>query len=65
MIAWAREFFDATKPYASGGAYINFMTEERRRARGTVYGENLDRLKAIKRKYDPNNVLHLNQNIKP
>ena len=65
VIGWAREFFEASKPYASEGAYINFMTEEEGGRVGSVYGENLDRLKELKRKYDPNNVLHLNQNIKP
>ena len=65
MIGWAREFFNASKPYASGGAYINFMTEEEGGRVGSVYGANLDRLVSLKRKYDPNNVLHLNQNIKP
>ncbi|MGA7306920.1 MAG: FAD-binding oxidoreductase [Rhodothermales bacterium] len=65
IIAWAREFFRASKPYASGGAYINFMTGDEAERIGAVYGDNLERLKAIKHKYDPNNVLHLNQNIKP
>ena len=65
IVAWARKFFQATKPYASGGAYINFMTGDEAERIDAVYGENLARLQAIKRKYDPQNVLHLNQNIKP
>ncbi|HUF08447.1 MAG TPA: FAD-binding oxidoreductase [Rhodothermales bacterium] len=65
IVAWARSFFDASKPYASAGAYVNFMTGEEGDRVTAVYGKNLDRLKAIKRKYDPKNVLHLNQNIRP
>lgn len=65
VIAWAREFFDASKPYASEGAYVNFMTEEEGGRVESVYGANYDRLVEIKRKYDPTNVLHLNQNIVP
>ena len=65
VIDWARSFFDASKPYASGGAYINFMTGDEEDRIGAVYGSNLERLRAIKRKYDPKNVLHMNQNIRP
>lgn len=65
VIGWAREFFDASKPYASDGAYVNFMTEEEGGRVGSAYGANYDRLVEIKRKYDPTNVLHLNQNIVP
>jgi FAD/FMN-containing dehydrogenase len=64
-IAWARSFFEATKPYASGGGYINFMTEEEGGRVTDAYGANYGRLVALKRKYDPENILHLNQNIKP
>jgi FAD/FMN-containing dehydrogenase len=64
-VSWAREFFDATKPYASAGAYVNFMTEEEGDRVASAYGSNYDRLVEIKRKYDPDNVLHMNQNIKP
>jgi len=65
IIDWARSFFDASKPYASGGAYINFMTGDEDERIGAVYGPNLDRLRAIKREYDPKNILHMNQNIRP
>jgi len=65
IIAWARKFFQASKPYASAGAYINFMTGDEAERIGSVYGENFARLQSLKRKYDPQNVLHLNQNIKP
>jgi FAD/FMN-containing dehydrogenase len=64
-IAWAREFFKASAPYASAGAYVNFMTAEEGDRVAAAYGPNYDRLVEIKRHYDPENVFHLNQNIKP
>jgi FAD/FMN-containing dehydrogenase len=64
-IAWAREFFQASSPYASAGAYVNFMTEEEGDRVAAAYGSNYDRLVQIKQRYDPENIFHLNQNIKP
>jgi FAD/FMN-containing dehydrogenase len=64
-IAWAREFFQASAPYASPGAYVNFMTEEEGDRVKAAYGSNYDRLVQIKKHYDPDNIFHLNQNIKP
>jgi FAD/FMN-containing dehydrogenase len=64
-IGWAREFFNASAPYASAGAYVNFMTAEEGERVATAYGSNYGRLVAIKRRYDPENVFHLNQNVKP
>jgi FAD/FMN-containing dehydrogenase len=64
-IAWARQFFQASAPYASAGAYVNFMTEEEGERIAAAYGTNYNRLVKIKRHYDPENIFHLNQNIKP
>ena len=64
-IAWARAFFRASAPYASEGAYVNFMTEEESDRVAAAYGANYDRLAQIKKVYDPDNLFHLNQNIKP
>lgn len=64
-IAWARAFFKASAPFASGGAYVNFMTEEESGRVAAAYGANYPRLVEIKKKYDPENIFHLNQNIKP
>ncbi|WP_235363938.1 MULTISPECIES: BBE domain-containing protein [Shewanella] len=64
-IAWAREFFDKTKPFASGGAYINFLTDDETDRTEAAYGETYGRLQQLKKQYDPNNLFRVNQNIKP
>ncbi len=64
-IAWARRFFDAAAPFASGGAYVNFMTEEETGRVAAAYGANYPRLVTIKRRFDPDNLFHVNQNIRP
>jgi FAD/FMN-containing dehydrogenase len=63
-IAWAREFFNASAPFASTGAYVNFMSGDEDGRVAAAYGANYDRLKQIKQKYDPENIFHNNQNIK-
>ena len=64
-IAWAREFFDVSKPHASGGAYVNFMTEDETDRVTSAYGANYQRLARVKKQYDPKNFFHVNQNIRP
>jgi FAD/FMN-containing dehydrogenase len=64
-IRWAREFYDATRPYASSTAYVNFLSEEDGERLSSTYGGNYGRLSKIKAKYDPKNVFRVNQNIKP
>jgi FAD/FMN-containing dehydrogenase len=64
-IAWARAFFKASAPYASAGAYVNFMTEEEGDRVAAAYGSNYERLVQIKKQYDPENIFHFNQNIRP
>jgi FAD/FMN-containing dehydrogenase len=64
-IGWARQFFDAAAPYASAGAYVNFMTEEESSRVAAAYGDNYPRLVEMKRRYDPANVFHVNQNVRP
>ncbi|HGF4912209.1 TPA: FAD-binding oxidoreductase [Vibrio parahaemolyticus] len=64
-IAWARDFFAKTKPYASGGAYINFLTQDETERTESAYGPTFARLQEVKKKFDPNNLFRMNQNIKP
>jgi FAD/FMN-containing dehydrogenase len=64
-IGWARDFFRAAAPYASGGVYVNFLgADEGERVRA-AYGPNYDRLARLKREYDPDNLFRMNQNIEP
>ena len=65
VITWAREFFAKSKPFASAGAYINFMTEEETDRIAFAYGPMYKRLVELKKKYDPTNFFRMNQNIKP
>jgi FAD/FMN-containing dehydrogenase len=64
-IAWARAFFAKAKPFASRGAYINFLTEEESDRIEFAYGTTYQRLVELKKKYDPKNLFRMNQNIKP
>lgn len=61
-ISWARDFFEATKPFATGGAYVNFVSEGDDNLEG-AYSGNIKKLIAVKAKYDPKNVLRSNLNI--
>jgi FAD/FMN-containing dehydrogenase len=64
-IDWARAFFNASAPFASEGAYVNFMTAEESSRVAQAYGANYERLVRLKQKFDPNNIFHWNQNIPP
>lgn len=64
-ISWAREYFNASAPFASGSVYVNFMTQEETGRIGEAYGPNYKRLVEVKKKYDPHNFFRQNQNIKP
>jgi len=65
MTAWAKEYWSALHPYSAGGAYVNFMMDEGQDRVQASYRDNYQRLVTIKRKYDPDNFFHINQNIKP
>lgn len=65
MIQWARDYWEALHPYSAGGAYVNMMMDEGEERVQAAYRENYARLAAIKAKYDPENLFHVNQNIKP
>ena len=65
-IAWARELYDKSAAFATGGVYVNFMPDdETQRVRSGAYGGNYDRLANLKNKYDPKNLFRLNQNVAP
>jgi FAD/FMN-containing dehydrogenase len=63
--AWARDFFRDAAPHASGGVYVNFMPQDESGRTAEAYGANYERLAQIKAQYDPENLFHTNQNIRP
>ena len=64
-VSWSRAFFEAARPYASGGVYVNFMSADETDRVAAADGPNYDRLARTKQRYDPGNLFHLIQNIKP
>jgi FAD/FMN-containing dehydrogenase len=63
---WVRNYWSALVPHATGvGSYVNFMPEQDDDRVRNAYGDKYARLQAIKATYDPDNVFHLNANIKP
>ena len=64
-IAWAREVYRRTLPFATGGAYSNFLTAEETDRVKSAFGTNYARLAQVKKTYDPGNFFRLNQNIRP
>lgn len=63
-VAWVKALRDSLKPFAHG-TYVNQLGETSDELVRTAYGSNYARLVEIKKKYDPSNVLRINQNIKP
>jgi FAD/FMN-containing dehydrogenase len=62
---WARDLWTALEPYHTS-VYVNFMMDEGQERVRQAYGPSkYQRLKALKRKYDPDNFFRLNQNIPP
>ena len=64
-IDWARAFYNAAKPFASAGAYVNFMTEDEAARVPAAYGANFARLVQAKQTFDPENVFRWNHNVAP
>ncbi|MBG6076079.1 FAD-binding oxidoreductase [Polaromonas sp. CG_9.11] len=64
-MAWARDFFKASAPFASGGVYVNFLTDDEGDRVKAAYGQNYERVAQVKRRYDPANLFSTNQNIRP
>ncbi len=63
---WAKGYWDALHPHSAGGAYVNFLMHDEgpERIKATYRG-NYDRLVEVKRRYDPDNLFRVNQNIAP
>lgn len=63
--SWTVDYWQALHPYSAGGAYVNFMMDEGQERVQATYRENYPRLAAIKAAYDPDNLFHVNQNVRP
>jgi FAD binding domain/Berberine and berberine like len=65
-VQWMRDCYAALTPHGRGRAYINFLEDEGQDRVRAAYGPaKHDRLVALKRRYDPDNLLRANQNIRP
>ena len=61
-----RGIYDAMSPHFRDGRYVNYMgDDEGEGAPDAAYGAVYERLREVKREYDPENLFHLNQNIVP
>ena len=65
-IAWTRETFAAMRTHFGAGRWLNYLGDDQAEdAIRAAYGPNYDRLREVKRRYDPDNVFHLNHNVAP
>jgi FAD/FMN-containing dehydrogenase len=65
-VAWARSTHDALGPFLREARWLNYLgDDEPQDAVRAAYGPNYERLAELKRRYDPGNVFHLNQNVEP
>lgn len=64
-VGWARDFWKALDPLAGGGVYVNDLSHDDADRVRTAYGANYERLAALKKAYDPDNLFRLNPNITP
>jgi FAD/FMN-containing dehydrogenase len=65
ITTWCKDYWEALHPYSAGGAYVNFMMDEGQERIQATYRDNYARLAEVKNRYDPANLFHVNQNIKP
>jgi FAD/FMN-containing dehydrogenase len=62
---WVKDYDAAIAPHSLGGGYVNFASADDQSKVAANYGANYERLREVKRRYDPSNLFHLNQNIQP
>jgi FAD/FMN-containing dehydrogenase len=65
VMAWARDLYGKLRPFAEGGVYVNMLAEDEGDRLPQAYKENLGRLAALKKKWDPHNLFRMNHNIPP
>jgi FAD/FMN-containing dehydrogenase len=64
-VQWVRDTFAALEPYMAPRTLVNYAGADQADEVVAFYGPNLERLRDVKRRDDPDNVFHLNQNIPP
>ena len=64
-VAWTKDTFAALSEHFAPGRWLNYLGDDQDGAIRSAYGPNYDRLVEVKRRYDPDNVFHLNHNIVP
>jgi FAD/FMN-containing dehydrogenase len=64
-IKWVKDYYAGLQPHSAAGGYVNFMADDDQGRIRDNYRGNYERLASIKKKYDPSNLFHINQNIKP
>lgn len=64
-IAWVRGYWEAIRPHSEAGGYVNFMAEGDGDRIADNYGTNYPRPVEVKRRWDPENLFRMNQNIDP
>jgi FAD/FMN-containing dehydrogenase len=64
-MAWVDRSLTTMTPFSDAATYVNYLSSEADEGIAAAYGEHFTRLQALKRKFDPDNVLHFNRNIRP
>jgi FAD/FMN-containing dehydrogenase len=64
-VAWARAGVQKLEPFSTGAMLLNYLGNESPGEIEAAFGDNLEKLRAVKRKYDPHNFFQVNQNVKP
>ncbi len=63
--AWVKDYYAAIAPHSAAGGYVNFASPDDQHRVADNYGAGYERLRSVKRSYDPDNLFHLNQNVVP
>ncbi len=64
VMGWAKTFHEAMAPHATGGVYVNLLAEDEPERVPAAYSD-YERLKTLKRQWDPDNVFQSNHNVRP
>ena len=65
VISWSKDFFHELKPFSTGGVYVNLLGQDEQKRVKNAYGNNYQKLREIKKKWDPDNIFRQNHNIEP